>query len=71
MMQRFPRKQKPQCWSNPDLTLWTLNVDMVGGVVPLAGFVDSQASRDKAQQIAGAVSGVRQVENRLIVWSPK
>ena len=45
-------------------------MDTVGGVVPLAGFADSQANSDKAKQVVGAVSGVKQVENRLIVMPP-
>ena len=42
-----------------------INVDTVNGVVTLAGKVDTQANSDKANQIAGGVSEVKQVKNQL------
>lgn len=44
-----------------------LNIDVTAsqGVVQLSGFVDSRAQTDKAGSIAGAVEGVRSVDNRL------
>jgi len=42
-----------------------INVDTMNGVVTLAGKVDTQANSDKAKQIAGAVSEVKQVKNQL------
>jgi hyperosmotically inducible protein len=54
----------------PGLKSLDIKVDTVGGVATLTGTVDSQANSDKAKQVAGAVSGVKQVENKLIVKSP-
>jgi hyperosmotically inducible protein len=42
-----------------------IKVDTVKGVVTLAGKVDTQANSDKAKQIAGAVSDVKEVKNQL------
>ena len=53
--------------SEPGLKVLQINVDTVGAVVTLTGTVDAQASSDKAKQVAGAVSGVKQVENQLSV----
>jgi osmotically-inducible protein OsmY len=35
--------------------------------VTLTGSVDSQANSDMAKALAGAVSGVNKVENRLVI----
>lgn len=56
--------------AEPGLKVLQINVDTLGGVVTLTGTVDSQKNSDKAKQIAGAVSGVKQVENRIVVKSP-
>jgi hyperosmotically inducible protein len=42
-----------------------INVETVNGVVTLAGKVDTQANSDKAKQIAGGVSEVKEVKNQL------
>src|SRR5262245_51723672 len=47
----------------------TINVDTMAGVVTLKGTADSQANRQKAEQIASAVDGVRTVKNELVVIS--
>ncbi len=44
-----------------------ISVDTVKGVVTLTGSVESQASSDMAKALAGAVSGVGRVDNRLVV----
>jgi hyperosmotically inducible protein len=44
-----------------------LNVDTVEGVVTLHGKVASETARTKAQEIAGAIDGVKQVKNLLQV----
>lgn len=56
--------------SEPGLKVLQITVDTVGGVVTLAGLVDTQVNSDKVKQIASAVSGVKRVENRLIVKTP-
>ena len=53
--------------SEPNLKVLQITVDTVGGVVTLAGLVDTQTNSDKAKQVAGAVAGVKLVENRLII----
>lgn len=63
-------KIKTAILAEPGLKVLQINVDTMGGVVSLTGTVDSQANSDKAKQIASAVSGVRQVENRLVIKSP-
>jgi hypothetical protein len=47
----------------------TINVDTMAGVVTLKGTADSQENRQKAEQIASAVDGVRTVKNELVVIS--
>jgi hyperosmotically inducible protein len=42
-----------------------IKVDTVNGVVTLAGKVDTQANSDKAKQVAGGVSDVKEVKNQL------
>jgi osmotically-inducible protein OsmY len=44
-----------------------IKVETVKGVVQLSGFVDNSDQRSAAGKDAGAVSGVRDVENNLIV----
>lgn len=53
--------------SEPNLKVLQITVDTVGGVVTLAGLVDTQTNSDKAKQVASAVAGVKLVENRLII----
>jgi hyperosmotically inducible protein len=42
-----------------------IKVETVNGVVTLAGKVGTQANSDKAKQIAGGVSEVKEVKNQL------
>ena len=44
-----------------------INVETKSGIVQLSGFVDSAAMKDKAGQVAAGVSGVKEVQNVLIV----
>jgi hyperosmotically inducible protein len=46
-----------------------VNVDTNGGNVRLSGFVDSEAEKRRAEEIARSVSGVRSVTNALTVQS--
>ena len=52
---------------NPDLASLPISVDTVNGVVTLSGSVDTMASSNKAQTVASEVSGVKQVDNRLVL----
>ena len=63
-------KAKAAILAEPGLKVLQINVDTTKGVVTLSGSVDSQQKSDRAKEIAGAVAGVREVENRLIVKSP-
>src|SRR5262245_42153542 len=62
-------KVKSALTAEPDLKSLTINVDTMAGVVTLKGTADSQANRQKAEQIASAVEGVRTVKNELVVIS--
>src|SRR5262245_20151383 len=55
--------------SDSGLKSLTINVDTMAGVVTLKGTADSQANRQKAEQIASSVDGVRTVKNELVVIS--
>jgi len=48
-----------------------ISVDTVHGVVTLTGSVDSRTSSHRARELAGAVAGVKKVENRLVVKSAR
>jgi len=48
-----------------------ISVDTVKGVVTLSGSVDKQSQSDMAKTMAGAVSGVSEVKNQLVVKSRK
>ncbi|MDQ2936580.1 MAG: BON domain-containing protein [Acidobacteriota bacterium] len=52
-----------------DLKDSTINVDVQNGVVTLSGSVDNAAQKAKADAIAKAVSGVKNVKNLLTVTS--
>ncbi len=54
---------------DPDLSAIKINVNTAGGVVTLSGPAPSQAAKDRAETIAKAVSGVKQVNNKLEVKS--
>ena len=60
-------KVKAAILAEPGLKTLQISVDTVKGVVTLSGSVDSQASSDRAKTLAGAVAGVRDVENHLVV----
>ena len=52
---------------DPGLSALRIDVDTHGGVVTLNGVAKDQAARDRAGQIAQAVSGVREVRNHVTV----
>jgi hyperosmotically inducible protein len=50
-----------------DVKSLQINVETKNGVTQLAGFVTSNGMKERAGQIAAGISGVRQVENVLVV----
>lgn len=62
-------KAKAAIFAEPGLRTLQISVDTVKGVVTLTGSVDSQSSSDRAAALAGAVAGVKEVENRLVLKS--
>ncbi len=52
---------------DPALAALRIQVDTLNGAVQLAGFVATQADKDKAGEIARGVPDVRRVVNNLIV----
>lgn len=58
-------KVKAAIFAEPGFKTLQISVDTVKGVVTLSGSVDSLASSDRAKALAGAVAGVKEVENRL------
>jgi osmotically-inducible protein OsmY len=49
------------------LGAFQIGVETFKDVVQLSGFVDSQASKVRAGQVASSVTGVRSVQNNLLI----
>lgn len=64
-------KVKAAFFAEPGLKSLQIGVDTVTGVVTLSGSVDTQANSDRAKALAGAVSGVKEVSNHLVIKSLK
>ena len=60
-------KVKAALFAEPGLKTLQIDVKTQDAVVTLAGSVDSDVLRQRAVQIAGALSGVRQVVDKLVV----
>jgi len=60
-------KVKAAIFAEPGLKTLQISVDTVKGVVTLSGSVDSLKSSHRAKELASAVVGVNDVENRLAV----
>jgi osmotically-inducible protein OsmY len=58
-------KVKTAILNEPSLKVLQINVETYKGVVQLSGFVDNDASRAKAVEIARSVQGVTAVKNDL------
>jgi len=58
---------KAAIFAEPGLQTLQISVDTVNGVVTLSGSVDSLPSSERAKGLAGAVSGVSMVENKLVL----
>ena len=62
-------KVKSAIFAEPGLKSLQISVETVKGVVTLSGTVDSLSNSDRAKALAGAIAGVNQVENRLVLKS--
>jgi len=60
-------KVKAALFAEPGLKTLQIDVETHDAVVTLAGSVDSDVLRKRAVQIAGALSGFRQVVDKLVV----
>jgi osmotically-inducible protein OsmY len=60
-------KVKAAILQDPELKTLQISVKTYKGVVQLSGFVDSKEMVGRAGEVAGKVSGVREVKNDLIV----
>lgn len=64
-------KVKAAIFAEPGLKTLQISVDTVKGIVTISGSVDSQSVSNRAKELASAVAGVNDVENRLVVKSNK
>jgi osmotically-inducible protein OsmY len=60
-------KIKAAIFAEPGLKTLQISVDTVAGVVTLSGSVDTPGNSETAKSIAGAVAGVKEVKNQLVV----
>ena len=60
-------KVKTALLADPDVKGLKIDVDTKNGVVTLKGTADKPANRDRAVAIAKDTSGVKSVENQLVV----
>ena len=63
-------KVKTALLTDPDVKGLHIDVDTRDGVVTLTGSVDKAASLDRAARIARDTSGVKSVDNQLVVKTP-
>jgi len=64
-------KVKSSFLAEPGLKSLQISVDTIKGVVTLTGTVDSQANSDKASARTKALSGVKDVNNQLVITPAK
>ena len=62
-------KVKAAILAESGLKTLQISVETVDGIVTLSGSVDTQANGEQAKTLANAVSGVRGVDNKLLVKS--
>ena len=60
-------KIKTALYGDPTTKGTQIEVQSLNGEVQLSGFVDSQAEKDRAGQIAQSTSGVKKVYNNLVL----
>ena len=58
-------KVKSAILNEPTLKVAEINVETFKGVVPLSGFVSSQAAATKAVEVTRGVGGVKSVKNDM------
>ena len=58
---------KTDLLKDPDLSVLKIDVDTKGGVVTLNGLASDEPSRQRAEKMASAVKGVKEVRNFLVV----
>lgn len=63
-------KVKTALLADPDVKGLAIDVDTKGGVVTLKGSADKAGNLDRAAQIARDTSGVKSVDNQLVVKPP-
>ncbi len=59
-------KVKAAMLAEPGIRTLQIGVDTKDAVVTLSGTVDTPELKERAQQIAGSVAGVRSVDNRIV-----
>jgi hyperosmotically inducible protein len=64
-------KVKAAIFAEPGLKTLQISVATVKGLVTLSGSVDSLQNSHRAKELASAVQGVNEVDNRLLVKSNK
>jgi osmotically-inducible protein OsmY len=52
---------------DPDLSALKIDVDTKDGVVTLNGLADNEAAKQRAEKMASAVKGVKEVRNFLTI----
>jgi len=52
---------------DPDLNVFQIDVTTLRGEVQISGFVESEADKLRATQVARTVEGVKEVHNNLVV----
>jgi len=52
---------------DPDLNIFQVDVTTLKGEVQISGFVESEADKERAGEVARSVDGVREVHNNLVV----
>ncbi len=64
---RIAARIKTALYGDPTVKGTQVEVQSLNGVVELSGFVDSQAAKERAGQIAASTPGVAKVYNNLIL----
>jgi len=62
-------KIKSRLIDDPVTGVFRIKVDSFKGVVQLSGFVNSRVEKQRAEQIAYSVDGVKKVDNTLLIKS--
>jgi osmotically-inducible protein OsmY len=60
-------KVKTALLANPEVKGTAVDVEVFRGTVQLSGFVRSEQEREKAEQLARQVAGVKEVKNDLLL----